>query len=246
MNSGGRNTASGWKLLEPGAEPPPCPQPVIAVVMNRVSNANGVFQYLAENRSSQGMPLLCNDTGAGQPPATIIVHSQLEVDGGKMPAGLLKSIQELAARYREIPGLRLYRQRPAGGHPAPRLKHRRQTGRTRRNTSRCVVFGGKCLPRVGTPKPLPICSGFASSTPACSAKQVAGAHPAAGQSGFASRRPLSAGICPNPRHSLSPVQRCRAGPQLPPLRPGTGGMRLPAALCDGNRGSPLQPPALSH
>ncbi len=91
------------ELLEPGAEPPPCPQPVIAVVMNRVSNANGVFQYLAENRSSQGMPLLCNDTGAGQPPATIIVHSQLEVDGGKMPAGLLKSIQELAARYREIP-----------------------------------------------------------------------------------------------------------------------------------------------
>ena len=91
------------QALPEGAERPPCPKPVIAVVMNRVGNANGVFQYIADNMAGQPMPLLRNAGGQGAPPATIIVHSQLAEDGGKMPAGLLKSIQELAARYRAIP-----------------------------------------------------------------------------------------------------------------------------------------------
>ena len=78
-------------------------QPVFAIVMNSVKNANAVFDYISNGRA--GLELLSNyadqsATEAHQLPRTIIVHSQLEEGTLPSAAPLAQRMRELATQYR--------------------------------------------------------------------------------------------------------------------------------------------------
>ena len=81
----------------------PAPLPVIAVIMNRVDTANRIFEYIAENKIADRLPLLSNARDETTPPNTIIVHSQLEADEkeARVPQAMAQAVQRLADRYRQ-------------------------------------------------------------------------------------------------------------------------------------------------
>lgn len=72
--------------------------PVMAVVMNKVSNANKMFSYIAENMADA--PLLSNRFES-EPPRTIIVHSKID-EGASATGDIGKRIRELADRFRAV------------------------------------------------------------------------------------------------------------------------------------------------
>ena len=79
-------------------------QPVIAIVMNSVKNANAMYRYIAEGSVS---PLLGNfndplHTQLKPDPHTIIVHSKLE-DGEEATGETARHIRALAEVYRRNP-----------------------------------------------------------------------------------------------------------------------------------------------
>ena len=79
-------------------------QPVIAIVMNSVKNANAMYRYIAEGSVS---PLLGNftdplNTQLRPNPHTIIVHSKLE-DGEEATGETARHIRALADVYRRNP-----------------------------------------------------------------------------------------------------------------------------------------------
>ena len=79
-------------------------QPVIAIVMNSVKNANAMYRYIAEGSAS---PLLGNfadplNTELKPDPHTIIVHSKLE-DGEEATGETARHIRALAEVYRRNP-----------------------------------------------------------------------------------------------------------------------------------------------
>ena len=79
-------------------------QPVIAIVMNSVKNANAMYRYIA---GGSGSPLLGNfvdplNTQLRPDPHTIIVHSKLE-DGQEATGETARHIRALAEVYRQNP-----------------------------------------------------------------------------------------------------------------------------------------------
>lgn len=74
--------------------------PVMAIVMNKVANANKMFRYVSENMADA--PLLSNRF-ASEPPRTIIVHSRID-EGASATGDLGKRIRELAERFRAVRG----------------------------------------------------------------------------------------------------------------------------------------------
>ena len=79
-------------------------QPVIAIVMNTVKNANAMYRYISRGAAS---PLLGNfadplNTELKPDPHTIIVHSKLE-DGEEATGETARHIRELAGVYRRNP-----------------------------------------------------------------------------------------------------------------------------------------------
>ena len=79
------------------------PIPVIAIIMNRVESANHMFQYIAEGKSADRLPLLSNALDETKPPNTILVHSQLESNEkeAQVPKAIAAAIHKLAERYRK-------------------------------------------------------------------------------------------------------------------------------------------------
>ena len=83
--------------------------PVMAVVMNSVTNANAMFDYIASGQA--GADLLCNYTSLGgeelrPEPRTIIVHSKIEEGKeatGTQSARLNHAIRDLADLYKRNP-----------------------------------------------------------------------------------------------------------------------------------------------
>lgn len=70
--------------------------PVMAIVMNKVANANKMFRYIAENMADA--PLLSNED-MSEPPRAIIVHSRMD-EGVSARGDMGKRIRELAERFR--------------------------------------------------------------------------------------------------------------------------------------------------
>ena len=71
--------------------------PVMAIVMNTVGNANGMFRYIADNMADA--PLLAN--AAGEDAHTIIVHSKME-EGGSAPGEIGRRFREVAAGFSAV------------------------------------------------------------------------------------------------------------------------------------------------
>ena len=90
---------------DPDDEPEPLEMPVIAIVMDNISHANAMFEYISTGAANA--PLLCNYTHAGgtellPEPRTIIVHSQME-EGRELSQSVSRFIRPLAEVYRANP-----------------------------------------------------------------------------------------------------------------------------------------------
>ena len=92
-------------LRDPEDERDPLEVPVIAIVMNNITNANAMFEYISTGTANA--PLLCNYTHPGgtellPEPRTIIVHSQME-EGRELSQTVSRYIRPLAEVYRTNP-----------------------------------------------------------------------------------------------------------------------------------------------
>ena len=90
---------------DPDDEPEPLEMPVIAIVMDNISHANAIFEYISTGAANA--PALCNYTHAGgtellPEPRTIIVHSQME-EGRELSQSVSRFIRPLAEVYRANP-----------------------------------------------------------------------------------------------------------------------------------------------
>ena len=91
-----------WSDRYPEAERPATVpgNPVMAIIMNSIANANAMYEYLTD--PGKGKPLFQNDNGR-QPPRTIVLHSRIDQDkddAGAVDKEIRANAAILAAAYR--------------------------------------------------------------------------------------------------------------------------------------------------